>query len=832
MRILPLILLCLLTLRVEGALTNLVRETFRGYGALTAASPGALGVVTSGTFYQRAGGPRETNDSSAGGMGWSADLRISGAGQVYHTLDVRTSPALTNGCFSAWFFVSGLAVIGAGTGEFVQARQGNGNPLVRLLISPSVNGNFWRFLGGVWSNQDTGVPVPLFQWFELRNSWGRVSGNTYNWRAAYRLAGTTNWVDIVAGTFTFAGTIEYIEGGQLRLSGGGGSYAVARYGMPSIYSMGDYTNDSVALISDVADPVSPVTYYVNPSSGNDTNSGCAPSEAWKTAGKINEESVFLGMLAASAYTNGPTLVVDTTSGLLDLSATNLTLATPGLNVVATNSTFWTNLLCATLTNAHFTGAGPANVYQIATYNNAGFGQSNIVVWEDDKWLNHPAGATWASVSNYVCTNAGSFWTDGATIYVHPFGNSNPTSDGKSYTRSVARDASGYSFAINLKAVNMNFRDCHAGKTAMIKVTDNADGLASYVVGSGDLFGGTSQIAHCYLYYGSKHILGLVADADNSDVTIEDVQAEQCARVSATAFVSFMAGATKTNNVHRYVRCVTERGFGAIGSIAGEVNLGSDMLMHNIGSGVQFREVIFDACRISGTVGWGITTNALVTNCTIGGISPGAVVSNRVVNSRMFGAGISLIYNAASNTLIENCTFTHTNNFTLGAWNGNAIQGVVDLKNCSFDFSGLTGTAFSGGYGPMWRYGRTFLTVSNCVFKGLGSAAVYTSLSTNDTVSMDKNIYDTTGNIVVNYTNSASGADRSLAQWQGLGFDASSIAADARLDSSFRPYADSPARQLGPNAPGQDITGRTFPARRTAGAVEYVAPTGGFKGFAP
>src|ERR1044071_160293 len=184
-----------------------------------------------------------------------------------------------------------------------------------------------------------------------------------------------------------------------------------------------------------------LTYFVNPSTGNDANSGLSPSLAWKTPGQINGFS----------FASGDILVIDTSSAMLDISATNLTINTPGLTVKATNSTYWTCQLWVTLTNSTFSAQGIPNIYQATTVNPTTFGQSNIVVWEDDKWMNHPLGGTFASVSNNLATNTGSFWTDGTTIYVHPFGNTSPLTDGKVYTRSVARDPSGFANAINLNS---------------------------------------------------------------------------------------------------------------------------------------------------------------------------------------------------------------------------------------------------------------------------------------------------------------------------------------------------------------------------------------------
>ncbi len=522
--------------------------------------------------------------------------------------------------------------------------------------------------------------------------------------------------------------------------------------------------------------------------------------------------------------------MDTSAAVLDVSATNLTLSTRGLNVKATNSVFWTNRLELALTNAHFSPHALPNVYHQAVFNNTGIGQSNIVIWEDDKWLNHPTGATFASVSNYMVTNVGCFWTDGTTNYLHPLGNSNPASDGKVYTRSVARDVTGALSAINLNASDMSFRDCWARKTCMARTTDG-DGLGAYVIGTGGTFGGTSAVSNCYLDYGSKHILGLVGGTSDSIIVISDVRAEQGTPYgTASPFVSFMSAATMTNNSHTYRRCITMKDIGQIGSTAGADSVQSVFLAHNSSSGVQFRELILDSCVFSGYAVMAVCSNAIVINCTIGGVQPNAVQSNIVLSTRFTGIGLDLSLSGASNSLVRNCIAYHTNVLTGGGWNGWLLKGPATvIENCTLDFSGVTSSAPGSDTGVIVRKAWQDLTFrDNAINMGTNQYAVFHGFTTNDIYSgISNNLYHVGSKLAALYTNGAAGADRTFAQWQALGFDANSLSVpDVRFDSQFRLLGDSPARDFGVSqGVASDFSGALWPNRNDAGAIEYRRPIG-------
>jgi hypothetical protein len=809
----------LLCSQAFGALTLYKREMFtNGVVTFSGATVGQFDSVT-GALYLRFRGPSLAGESNY----WSAQCGrpVGSAAQPAYGVFNMAVTNNANVVASAWFFIkNGTISDTANAAKLLQMRFG-GNE--RMGIWCRSNTIIAQLMGG---NQTIPLPVTN-QWLWIGLAADNTAGSTFDVRAYYQtLGGAVTQFAITNRDFfgTFSGVTE----ARFGMEGGGSQNPTVRMGAPSLHYFASFTD--IAPAADIDAPEAPpYTWFVNTATGNDTNTGASPSQAWQSAAKIDQESVWVGLFPSPASTQGDSLVIDTSAADLDLTATNLTFSTDGLRVSATNATYWTAKLDVTLTNADFTAQGIPNVFQITTVNTTPFGQSNIVVWEDDKWLAHPTGATWASVSNYIATNAGSFWTDGTTIYVHPLDDTDPTSDGKSYTRSIARSSDGFASAINLSAAYLYFSGLKGGKTAMARTTDN-DPLGAYVIGTGTGFGGTSTVANCFAYYSAKHAIGFVADADNSDLTVMDCNAEQGSPYSGAGsqsiWVSFMNGANKSNNVHRYVRCVTVKPSGLIGSTNGTLLNYGGFLMHNSGTGTQFRDIIFDSCSIP-YIATAVASNSYVSNCIVGKITSEAVVTNIIVRNRITGGNLADGVSLLTNSYIAHNVFASTNALVGGQSLGSSAVGNSIWENNTFDLSGIpSGDATNRGV--IQRNGRvTLLFRNNAVIVPSGKQwTVFEGFDSADTLTISNNVYQLGSSnwVARNYTNSGA-SDRTFAQWQVLGFDVNSTNVSAiAMTPRYSPLPGSIVIDRGVSlgiAP--DITGNIFTNRNDAGAVEHVPP---------
>ncbi len=464
--------------------TLITRETFQGVGTLNAAAPGNLGAPT-GNFYKRAVGPRLSGDTTAAARGWSAD--VQGQTSVYHTFSNAAAfpqPGSSGGgsvfCCDWWVYLDADPSDGSdGKNLFycvpnqvllrVDTSGSDGRTLV--LSAAQVNGS---------AATVNAYTIALRTWTEFRVTWSQSTGKYYNYQVSLqvRLAGAPGWTEVAsyANVQPFANPASVGVGfGQ----NGGNPPVRGRYGMPSLYSLGSWADRSL-LVPDVVDPpAGPFAWYANPATGNDSNDGTSAANAWATVAKINAESANLGMFGRAGYASGDTLTIDTTAANLLLGTASLNINTQGLNVTQVGGGLtgtgeiqaWT-----TLPNGSFSLVGGATkTYQHTLTEN----EPSIVPWENDRWLNDITAASfggsatayntgsavsYANVSAALEAVPGSFWTDGTTLYLHPFGDTNPATDGKTYTRSYNRN-SGYS-AVMANAPDIHFNGLRVRKTCL------------------------------------------------------------------------------------------------------------------------------------------------------------------------------------------------------------------------------------------------------------------------------------------------------------------------------------------------------------------------------
>lgn len=158
-------------------------------------------------------------------------------------------------------------------------------------------------------------------------------------------------------------------------------------------------------------------WHVDSVSGNDNNTGKSPAQAFATIAKLEEQTITagqrIGLARGSVWREQ-----------MDISAADITIEAYGTgnrpildaaNVVAAGS--WTK-----------TG-GQTNVYQ-ATVTPEWGSANHLGFWEDGAYLTKAT-----SLANCDATPASYFPSAASgeiTLYVHPTGSSNPTSDGKVY----------------------------------------------------------------------------------------------------------------------------------------------------------------------------------------------------------------------------------------------------------------------------------------------------------------------------------------------------------------------------------------------------------------
>ena len=785
-----------------GAMDLLQREMFATPANLTASSPGANFSQVSGVLWQRPGGPRLSGGSAA-----SADIRDPSG----HAVGRFTFASRTKVFACGWFLIK--EVKGART-DLIGICSSSGG------LSPSVSIVNGQLGAGVWWSPHERFVSSNVSW---TNRWVFVGvavhlkpGSVADVRYYYKLPGQPiqSWGAINDGP------IGMTEAGQvLAGSWAFGPVVKGRFGAASVYSFTEDDFSDVAYPAEVIEPATGLTWYCDPLNGDDSADGSTPATAWKTVAKINEESKWTGLLPANSHPTGDTLVIDTSGQDLDLNGASLVLSTPGLNVRAAAGQEWIRIQSyRSLPAGVWQTTGIPNVFATSDT------QQHVVLWEDDKFMNHPLGASLAVVEGQLSATPGSFWTDGTMLYVHPFGSTDPRIDGKRYERSFQFTGGS---AVLLNARNFNVQDLHVGKTCL---ADNVihDPLGGYCLGNAQA-PGQAVIKHCYLYYGAKHNFGITVGAVGDDLLIEDVQAEQSTPYPPagyqTVWVSFNHQAQELGIIHRYHRCRTVANAGLIGSTTGQMNLAYPVfLSHNLGNQPdQFERIEFIDCDfgIGNVQGTAVKLVQLIeTRC--GSVAMGAHVSA----VRCAFEGMNAVYAGWSLTE-RNCIHALS-----GELRRNPVGGSVDIQGCTFD--GRLITNVQGGVPQASLFTReqplNLVFQNNLVLMPATPvlANVFSFLRSTDSLMMSHNAYSLGGNTLVYlYNDGATTQNRSLGQWQALGFDAGSFTSASMNLSGLQPAAGSPLINAGLSlGPLTDHTGSMFRLRNDIGAYEAYPATYG------
>ena len=629
-------------LPASAALTLITRETFQGVGTLDSGTPGSLGTFGDTNYYKRPVGPRVTGDTTANGYGWSADTQ-GGTPYCYFArpgYDESNSPGDMVGM---WINIHSIT----GANYLWHARSNGGSSFARLQISTSL---LLTLTNGSGTAQGTTYQLAPDTWYwigavRLYNS-GPTFATVYSYAAYVMPAGGT--LTQIGNTFTAAGaetSTNWTQIGIIRTAGGSSS---ARIGMVSLHTLTSLS-DVAYPFSDVSAPASgPFAWYCNPATGSDSNDGTTSATAWASVAKINAESGYLGMMpytAGGTAGGGDTLTIDGSTTALDLGPAALEIKTQGLKVALVGSEpikAWKSLAGATWvqTNA---GSYP-NLWE--TTDSSATDLTGIVLWEDDKWLAKPNGANIGVVAAAMNTNSGSTgqcYSDGTKIYVVATDNSNPNTNGKTYTRSRYRTAnsSAGGSAILVEAPDVWIAgDATAGtlysytdkdgtartvrcskiwKTALARTTD-ADPYIGYALQWDTGAAGTGKVSNMFFDYASKHAEGRTASGTGFSVARVDCGYGQCSPYvgigGQTQAVDFAAAGS--GNTYSYLRCFSTVNAGVPGSTAGTVNTSYQSWLSH-GSGSSMLSGSFTDCSFCSVLEeQGTTTGTItLTRCVLG-----------------------------------------------------------------------------------------------------------------------------------------------------------------------------------------------------------------------
>ncbi len=807
-----------------AALTLVSREMFQGVGTLSAATPGSLGVVA-GSFYKRPAGPTIPGELlTASGEGWSADLQRQGASHTFATVPGSQSTGATGHLICGWYFFASVTDDGvAGRAlNLLASVQGNGAPNIAFSIDKTFTLSVLNGAGGTRTDAASAPVLVPGQWYWLALAWVPNSDNGYgngDFRAYYRTPGGKL---TLLTTITDVGNGYYSPNSLLGGANGANITANARYGAASHYTISSFAD--VAYPSDLTDPVSTRrNWYLNPATGSDNNDGTSAATAWASAFKLVTESANLGIFPGVDYNSGDTLHIDCSGAPLVIGTAPLEFRTPGLKILQTGGVLDPQ---ATLGPSAWTPvSGHPNVYTTTDGNSTDL--AAVVVRENGKYLTHPFGSAFSDVSATLDATAGSFFCDDTTLYLHPFGDTDPRADGKTYRRTRNRSRTGGNTnqalsAVIVEAPDVWYDGLNIAGTTLCGKTDG-DPLGSYCFQWDSGSGGVNLLSNFYVDHFSKHGIGETANGSNSTYTRQDGVYGQATPYTgfgeSTADVQFSGDATASGVRWAFVRCQQPVNLGVIGSTAGVADPGTFFFISHAVS-TAFAQGQFLSCQTAGWIGEQGCTEAVYMRDTV--CSQVGTACPLTAEECRTTAGVFTV--SQSTMVLRNCLMRITTTPTDIMFG--TLGGSIDVAGCTID---LRGNALSNASTTaVWSHARGTdgLTVSirNTALL-MDAAKSFTLLQGfdpgTDTLTLDHNLYQlgVAGNLIWP-TNSS---PLTFPQWQvASGQDAHSLwVADAGMDSTGRPGYGSPALDagtaLGPLTDLDDAV--VFPGRRTMGAYE-------------
>lgn len=398
--------------------------------------------------------------------------------------------------------------------------------------------------------------------------------------------------------------------------------------------------------------------------------------------------------------------------------------------------------------------------------------------QNNIYLKHIIGANYTAVASTIEATPGCFFTGTVsgtgTIYTwcHPNGNSNPTTDGNTYTLSYPYGGDGSGNIIQIGGGSV-FQDCHVyGITALCGTSDETSGPGggqyTLVCGHGTP---AATVKNCIFEFGNKHTVGAVGGGNGGSAWFIDVFAGPCSPYGVsggtTNFVSYADSGTGTTC--NFIRCKMVYANAVANSATGIK--GNGWVSHTGGGATIAQENLID-CNF-GDNNFSATSpdvsKVVLRNVFTRGCESGACAAIELHNCTWTGTI------AATNGILgDGCLFAPNS----GYGPGGGIVSSAAFTNCAFELR----SSDHGGWQYLYAPSPTSITVTSCVVLQAGSYQQggnsqnlslfgFSSDATKFHCDYNTWVSDKGGSAVNNAGFAGHGGNIYFSDWQALGQDA-------------------------------------------------------------
>jgi hypothetical protein len=500
-------------------------------------------------------------------------------------------------------------------------------------------------------------------------------------------------------------------------------------------------------------------YNVNPSTGSDSNDGV--TGPWQGITKVNS------MLDPTSYGidsvgvdgevgSGAWLKIDTSAAPFDVGISRLRVYRPSLRIKsATTSKAFIKAYRTIAAGEWSVTGGYTGIYQITM----DASHSKVGVWSNDVW--HEQLASLAALN---LASAGASYNNGATLYLKPFGSTDPRTDGKTYIHSIPNTADG---GVGFRAVTVAAKDCLVEQLDIGYLASTGNG--QYAIGDWTGFSGKLLVRNCKTYFGDKHLICYTINATNSEIITEDCEVEQSLGQSLTSYMGSGSG-----NDHIYRRITMKKSGLQPRSAAGTDTQPGAFYAHG-GYGV-FDSITFEDCNFySNDIG----TEGIILTMIYDGVTASYLQEDCPIDAT--GLVLSDLPRLRQGGIVTDSSITPV----AGGFLARELDGTLAITNTVFDMRGASSQFSDGGmFKPSTFVGNLNLTFTgNTVRFGTvypnADTPIFKDMSTADIVACNNNTYYIPAGAIFakNFNDGTTTADRTFAQWQALGYDTSSTRLD-------------------------------------------------------